>query len=121
MAKTPQRPQAKGQISLKKAPADLSTPKLKILRIGVIQAGKIIEERLIRRRDNVSIGASPRNTIVVPASSLPRSFTLFEIQKGQYTLRFSETMDGRISVGNQVLSLDQIRQQKLAKPVGSAL
>lgn len=87
----------------------------KILRIGVIQAGKIIEERLIRQRTSVTIGASARNTIVVPASSLPRSFTLFELTGGQYSLRFTEAMDGRVSVGNQVLSLDQVRQQGLAK------
>ena len=90
-------------------------PQPKILRIGVIQAGKIIEERLIRRRDNVTIGASPRNTIVVPASTLPRTFTLFEIQANKYRLKFSETMDGRISVNNQVLSLESVRKQGLAK------
>jgi hypothetical protein len=93
-------------------------PQPKILRIGVIQAGKIIEERLIRRRDNVTIGASPRNTIVVPASTLPRSFTLFEIHQGQYTLRFSENMDGRVSVGDQVMSLDQVRQRGMAQSKG---
>ena len=96
-------------------------PQPKILRIGVIQAGKIIEERLIRRRDNVTIGASPRNTIVVPASTLPRTFTLFEIQANNYRLKFSETMDGRISVNNQVLSLESVRKQGLAKPKGNML
>jgi len=96
-------------------------PQPKILRIGVIQAGKIIEERLIRRRDNVTIGASPRNTIVVPASTLPRTFTLFEIQANKYRLKFSETMDGRISVNNQVLSLESVRKQGLAKPKGNML
>ena len=93
----------------------MGTPQPKILRIGVIQAGKIIEERLIRRRDNVTIGASPRNTIVVPASTLPRTFTLFEIQANKYRLKFSESMDGRISVNNQVLSLESVRKQGLAK------
>ena len=96
-------------------------PQPKILRIGVIQAGKIIEERLIRRRDNVTIGASPRNTIVVPASTLPRTFTLFEIQANKYSLKFSESMDGRISVNNQVLSLDSVRKQGLAKAKGNLL
>jgi TonB family protein len=94
-------------------------PQPKILRIGVIQAGKIIEERLIRRHDNVTIGASPRNTIVVPASTLPRTFTLFEIAATKYTLRFSESMDGRVSVGNQVLSLDQVRSQGHAQTRGN--
>ena len=92
-----------------------AAPQPKILRIGVIQAGKIIEERLIRRRDNVTIGASPRNTIVVPASTLPRTFVLFEIQANQYKLRFSDSMDGRISVNNKVFSLESVRQKGLAQ------
>jgi TonB family protein len=115
--------------SVKKAPAPaipngqpkLAAPQPKILRIGVIQAGKIIEERLIRQRVTVTIGASARNTIVVPASALPRSFNLFELTGGQYTLRFNDSMDGRVSVGNQVLSLDQIRQQNIAQSKGGSV
>ncbi len=83
----------------------------KILRIGIIQAGKIIEERLIRKRANVTIGASPRNTIVVPASTLPRTFTLFEMDQGKYTLKFSDSMDGRISLGGKVMSLETVRSK----------
>jgi outer membrane biosynthesis protein TonB len=88
----------------------------KILRIGVIQAGKIVEERLIRRRENVTIGASPRNNIVVPASTLPRSFILFEISGGKYYLSLTDTMDGRVSVGQKVMSLEQVRSEGHAKP-----
>ncbi len=91
----------------------------KILRIGIIQAGKIIEERLIRKRSNVTIGASPRNTIVVPASTLPRTFTLFEMNQGQYTLKFGESMDGRISLGGKVMSLEAARSGGHAKKKGN--
>ena len=90
--------------------AGAAVPPQKILRIGVIQAGKIVEERLVRRREPVTIGASARNTIVVPASSLPRSFTLFELHQGNYSLIFTDTMDGRVSVGDQVMSLEQLKQ-----------
>ena len=100
-----------------KGGANASLPK--ILRIGIIQAGKIIEERLIRKRSNVTIGASPRNTIVVPASTLPRTFTLFEMDQGKYTLKFSESMDGRISLGGKVMSLDSVRSQGHAKSKGN--
>ncbi|MCA9669821.1 MAG: AgmX/PglI C-terminal domain-containing protein [Myxococcales bacterium] len=100
------------------APKQPAGPVQKILRIGVIQAGKIVEERLIRRRESVTIGASPKNTIVVPASSLPRSFTLFELSGGNYQLMFSDTMDGRVSVNNQVMALEQIRQGGHAQAKG---
>ena len=96
-------------------------PQQKILRIGVIQAGKIVEERLVRRREPVTIGASARNIIVVPASSLPRSFTLFELHQGKYSLVFTDTMDGRVSVGNEVMSLDQLRQSGRVAPRGKLL
>lgn len=92
----------------------------KILRIGVIQAGKIVEERLIRKRESVTIGASARNTIVVPASTLPRSFTLFDMSRGQYALLFTENMDGRVALDNQPqpLSLAQVREKGLARSKG---
>jgi len=107
----------RGKAALKKPvgavankPAEPAVPQPKILRIGVIQAGKIVEERLIRQREDVTIGASPRAKIVVPASTLPRSFTLFEMSGGQYSLCLTDTMDGRVSVANKVLSLEQVRQ-----------
>jgi len=93
----------------------------KILRIGVIQAGKIVEERLVRRRGPVTIGVSARNTIVVPASSLPRSYTLFEHSGDHYQLVYGETMDGRVSVGGQVQSLEQLRQGAGAQGKGHGL
>jgi hypothetical protein len=83
----------------------------KILRIGIIQQGKIVEERLVRKRENVTIGQSSKNTFVVPASNyLPRSFTLFELTPKGYALNFTDAMDGRVSLGEQVVSLPALRQ-----------
>ena len=56
----------------------------------------------------------------MPASTLPRSFTLFEMHQGKYSLMFTDSMDGRVSVGNQVLSLDQIGS-RAAMPKGKLL
>ena len=108
MANAPRAAQGK-----KPQPAPENLPK--ILRIGVIQAGKIVEERLVRRREAVTIGASPRNTIVVPASALPKTFTLFEVSGEQYQLVFTDTMDGRVSIATHVMSLEQARQEGHAK------
>lgn len=90
----------------------------KILRIGVIQNGKIIEERLLRRRDSVTIGQSPRNTFVLPSGGVPRSYTLFEVKGGNYQLNFKPEMKGRVSVDQAVLDFDQLRKQSLAKKKG---
>src|SRR4030081_1813582 len=84
---------------------------LKILRIGIIQNGKIVEERLVRKRENVTVGQSARNTFVVPASNaLPRTFNLFELTPQGYALNFTDGMDGRISLGENVVALPALRQ-----------
>jgi hypothetical protein len=95
------------------------TPTAKILRIGVIQGGKIIEERHLKRRDTVSIGLDAKNTIVVPASNLPQSFPVFEFRNGQYHLCFSESMEGRVRVGASDVDFGALRSQGLAKRRGS--
>src|SRR5688572_22496103 len=84
----------------------------KILRIGIIQGGKIVEERLVRKRDNVTIGQSAKNMFVVPASNdLPRTFTIFELTAQGYALNFSAGMDGRIAFDVNVapVTLAQLR------------
>ncbi|HEY0192453.1 MAG TPA: AgmX/PglI C-terminal domain-containing protein [Kofleriaceae bacterium] len=83
----------------------------RILRIGMLLGGKIIEERLIRERIEVSIGQSMRNTFSIPIEGLPLEFTLFSVDdKGRYTLRFLSRMDGRMSdAGGQVQTLDQLK------------
>jgi hypothetical protein len=88
----------------------------KILRIGIIQNGKIVEERLVRKRESVTIGQSTRNTFVVPASNaLPRTFTIFELTPAGYAINFSDMMDGRVSLGDQVVALPALRQGRAQK------
>jgi hypothetical protein len=88
-------------------PRTRRAPRTQVLRIGVVQAGKIVEERLIAPQQRVTVGASPRNTLVVPG--LPRSVTLFELRRGRYHLRLGAATDARVSLGQQVLALDQLR------------
>lgn len=87
----------------------------KILRIGVIQGGKIIEERLVRKRESVTIGQAPKNTIVIPVSNLPPSFPVFELKGASYQLRFTDAMAGRLSVGESQLDFAALKAQGLAK------
>jgi TonB family protein len=69
----------------------------KILRVGVIRDGKIIEERHIRHPSPVTIGQDGTNTFVIPASELPASFPVFEHRNGVYTLVFTDRMNGRVA------------------------
>src|SRR5215813_7049270 len=69
----------------------------KILRVGVIRDGKIIEERHIRQPSAVTIGQDGTNTFVIPASELPASFPVFEHRNGVYSLVFTDRMNGRVA------------------------
>jgi len=84
--------------------------KPKILRIGIIQGGRIVEERLIRTRENITIGQSAKNLFVVPSDSLPRQWMLFEVNGPKYVAHFSDGMDARIAVANEIISLSQLKQ-----------
>jgi TonB family protein len=90
----------------------------KILRIGLIQNGKIVEERLLRRRETVTIGQSPRNTFVLSSGGLPKSYNLFEIRSNTYHLNFRAGMNGKVSVDNSVMDFRALREQKLARKRG---
>jgi len=93
-------------------------PGRKILRIGIIQGGKIIEERLLRKREPVTIGENHRNTFVVSGTALPQRFPLFELKGDKYYLTIAEWMDGRLSLGSGVADLQGLKKQGSAKQVG---
>ena len=91
----------------------------KILRIGVIQGGKIVEERLLRKREHVSIGTDSKNTFVFPESGLRKSLKVFDFKSGVYTLCFDDSLDGRVSIKDSVLDFAGLKSQGVAKKSGS--
>jgi TonB family protein len=84
--------------------------KSRILRIGIVQGGRIVEERLIRKRDNITVGWSSKSTFAVPSEALPKQWLLFEANPRGYMAHFADAMDARIAVGNEVVSLAQLKQ-----------
>jgi hypothetical protein len=84
-------------------------PRPRILRIGILLGGKIVEERLIRERTSVTIGQSMKNTFSIPVEGLPLELTLFSLEEGKYHLRFLNKMDGRLSAGDQVHTLESLK------------
>ena len=84
----------------------------KVLRIGVVQDGKIVQERLIKASEPVTCGESTKNTFVFPPTTLPRRFQLFQPKKGGgYILHFTEEMHGKVSYKNAIVPLEQLRVQ----------
>ena len=91
----------------------------KILRVGVIHGGKIIEERHLKHHESVTVGQDARNTFVVPASGLPSSFPVFEHRHNQYHLVFADPMEGRVRLGNADVDFAGLRSQGLVKKRGN--
>ncbi len=85
----------------------------KVLRIGIVQRGKIIDERELKRRETVSVGTDERATFTAVSGAMPKKFDLFEYDGHNYFLRFEPPMDGRIQLGGQKAALDfnRLRQQ----------
>lgn len=83
----------------------------KVLRIGIVQRGKIIDERELKKRETVSVGSSEKASFTVNSEALPKSFDLFEYDGTHYWLRFAQGMDGRIQLtGAQVSELESLRK-----------
>jgi len=91
----------------------------KVLRIGVIQGGKIVEERIVRKRETVTVGSSERNHFVLNAAGVAPRFELFQLVGSDYILNFTDTMSGRVGLPAGVQSLEQLRSTGAARNAGS--
>jgi TonB family protein len=91
----------------------------KVLRIGLIQGGKIVEERVIRKRETVTVGSSEKNHFVVHTEGMPSRFELFQLAGHDYILNFTEIMSGRVALPGGVQDLTQMRQSGAARNAGS--
>lgn len=87
----------------------------KVLRVGIVQGGRIIEERLLRPRTSVTIGQSIKNKFSVPSPRLPMSTTVIEFRDGRHRLLFEKGMLGKVLVGDEILDLKSIAQRGLAE------
>jgi hypothetical protein len=90
----------------------------KVLRIGLVQNGRVLEERIIKQRTTVTVGSNEKSMFVIPAPSLPPTFKLFELVGPDYYLNFLDGMGGRVALTSGITDLAALRGQ--AKKVGNA-
>jgi hypothetical protein len=83
----------------------------KVLRIGLVQGGKVIEERVIKQRTHVLVGPSEKSTFVLPTKNLPPTFKLFELVGNEYCLNFLDGMTGRVALKTGISDLAALRGQ----------
>ena len=91
----------------------------KVLRIGVIQNGRIVEERVIRKRETVAVGTSEKNHFVVLGDGVPSRFDIFQLVGEDYILNYTENMSGRIGLPGGVQDLEQMRKNGAARNAGT--
>jgi TonB family protein len=91
----------------------------KVLRIGVIQNGRIVEERIIAKRETVSVGSSEKNHFAVHGEGVPSRFELFQLVGSDYILNFTDSMSGRVGLPGGVQDLDQLRKSGAARNAGT--
>jgi TonB family protein len=83
----------------------------KVLRIGVVQAGRIIEERVIKQRGTVTVGPSEKAMFVIPATNMPPQFKLFELVGNDYFLNFVDGMTGRVALQTGITDIGALKGQ----------
>ena len=90
----------------------------KVLRIGLVQGGRVVEERIIKQRTSVTIGASEKAMFVITSQSVGAQFKLFELVGNDYYLNFLDGMQGRVALQTGISDLAGLKGQ--AKRVGNA-
>lgn len=83
----------------------------KVLRIGLVQGGRVLEERVIKDRAHVTVGPSEKSMFVLAAKNLPSSFKLFELVGNDYVLNFLDGMTGRVALPTGISELQQLKGQ----------
>jgi hypothetical protein len=89
----------------------------KVLRIGLVAAGRILEERIVKQRTSVTVGPSEKSMFVVQAN-VPPQFKLFELIGADYYLNLLDGMTGRVALASGITDLVALKGQ--AKRVGPA-
>ncbi len=83
----------------------------RVLRVGIVQAGRVIDERIVKQRTNVTVGASEDATFVVATAVVPPQFKLFELVGGEYCLNFVDGMSGRVALASGVTELAALKRE----------
>ncbi len=91
----------------------------KVLRIGKVQGGRVIEERVIKQRTHVTIGSSHTNMFLAAGGTVPETMRLFELVGNEYVLNLTDAMSGRVALPSGITDVAQARASGAAKRSGA--
>ena len=92
----------------------------KVLRVGLIYNGRILDEQIIRKPETIYIGDSPKSHFVVPSNELPSKFPIFYFESGKYELVVLKNMSGKIFLKGKVIDIEEAISKDLMKKKGKA-
>lgn len=80
---------------------------MRSLRIGVVIAGQLVEERVFPATRPISFGQSLRCALSVPIEGVPREHLLFARDEGAFVLHVAPGMTARVGVGDRVEAVSE--------------
>ncbi|MEP6866606.1 MAG: AgmX/PglI C-terminal domain-containing protein [Deltaproteobacteria bacterium] len=75
---------------------------MRSLRIGVVIAGKLVEERVFPPTRPITLGQSLRCALSVPVEGVPREHLLFARDEGAFVLHVAPQMIARVGIGDRI-------------------
>ncbi len=83
----------------------------RVLRIGVVRGGRVVEERIIKERRDVTVGSNEKNLFVIAHDSVPASYTLFQRARDGYVLNIDRHLSGRIKTPGGATDIAQAYEE----------
>lgn len=100
-------------------PSQNTTNGERVLRIGIVEDDRILDERELPARKTISFGTTERNDFVVAGPGVSSRFEVFQYVDGGYVLNFPDAMRGRVAVPVGSGELAELRSSGHAKSAGN--
>jgi outer membrane biosynthesis protein TonB len=84
------------------------------LRVALVWNGTVYQEKSFGQTSEhiVTVGDSEETTFNVPSEALPDEVEMFERSDDGYTLRFTDNLEGTITIGDEEFGVDEVIDQK---------
>ena len=82
----------------------------KVLRVALVQGGRVIDERIIPRGAPVTVGPNERSTFVISAPGLTASRAILADRGEGYLIETSPGLSGRVALASGMMDIDSQRE-----------